>query len=68
MAAKGTSVTSMGHNPRSAKKTRLGGPMTQDEIKMNRHILKEISQMKKNYGSRYSSPQSTSKKDVDSKA
>ena len=49
-------VSSMAAIQRSNKKKLLGGPMNQEEIKMNRGLLKEISQLKKQMGERYTSP------------
>ncbi len=46
------SVTTM--NPKKLRaKEHLGGPMNQEEIKMNRVMLNEINQLKKKLGDRY---------------
>jgi hypothetical protein len=34
----------------------LGGPMNNEEIKMNRQMLNEISDLKKTLGEKYHSP------------
>ena len=49
------SISSMAMH-RNIKKKHLGGPMNQEEVKMNRDLLKEISTLKKQMGERYTSP------------
>lgn len=44
------------------QKDQLGGPMNKEEIKMNRQMLNEISQLKKKLGDRYVSPNQSNKR------
>jgi hypothetical protein len=43
----------------------LGGPMNNDELKMNKHLLHEIGHLKKKLGSRYSSPNKSALQHID---
>ena len=56
------SVGSIALRNRLHHKKNLGGPMHREEIKMNKALLHDISEMKKKLGDRFSSPGQSSGK------
>ena len=60
------SITTM--NPTKLKKLAIDGPMNKEEIKMNKNLINEIYQLKKELGDHYDSAANSGKKAYNSQS